>query len=57
MDFNKLGKKNYEIFLPYTDIPSSLKDYIIAVRVILIDDVNNQVKYLGQDIVPSSQIK
>ncbi|MCU0321466.1 MAG: M12 family metallopeptidase [Chitinophagaceae bacterium] len=57
MDINKLGKKDYEIFLPYADIPSSLKDYIIAVRVILIDDVNNQVKHLAQDVVPSSQIK
>ena len=57
MDFNKLGKKNYEIFLPYSDIPSSLKNYIIDVRVILIDVVNNERKFLGHDVVPSSQIK
>ncbi len=57
IDFNKLGKKDYEIFFPYKSIPSTLKDYIIAVRIILIDEVNNEMKNLAQDIVPSSQIK
>jgi hypothetical protein len=57
VDFNKSGKLNYEIYLPFSEFPTTLKDYILLVRVLLIDDMNNETKYLAQDIVPSSQIK
>jgi predicted Zn-dependent protease len=53
---NKLNQE-YEIYIPFSDFPSNLKEYSVDFRVYLIDELNNERKYLAGDIVSQKQIK
>jgi serralysin len=53
---NKSGR-NFELFIPFDNMPDGLTNYQMLLVVSLVDEVNGETKYIATDEVPYSQIK
>lgn len=56
LNINK-GESNFELLIPFSEVPDNLMNYKIFVSIKMIDEVNDETKYLASDEIPYSAIK